>query len=289
MDDEYLASLPVVMGHEVTGVVDAVGNGVAAGAVGRRVAIETYYATCGTCHYCREGQQNLCGDRRSIGTHVNGGFAEYVVVPAVNAHDVHPSVSRYAGALYEPLSCVAHALCDQSVASPGDDAVVVGPGAMGLLAAQVLAAEGASVTVVGLATDRARLLVAEQLGFRAVEVSTLAGSSLTSDVVVDCSGATGGVATALRLARRGGRYVQVGLCGKAIPVDLDVVCLHELTVTSGFASTPRSWRRAEVLVSTGLVRLEPLLSDVVPLAQWDRAVAQTRAGDGVKFMLDPAR
>jgi L-iditol 2-dehydrogenase len=159
---------------------------------------------------------------------------------------------------------------------------------MGLLAAQVLAAEGAAVTVVGLATDRARLLVAEQLGFPVLEVSTLADTSLISDVVVDCSGAADGVATALRLARRGGRYVQVGLCGKPIPVDLDVVCLHELTITSGFASTPRSWRRAEVLVSAGLVRLEPLLSDVVPLANWDRAVARTRAGDGVKFMLEPA-
>ena len=107
MDDEYAVSMPVVMGHEVTGIVDAVGAGVASGWVGRRVAIETYFSTCEACYYCREGQRNLCAGRQSIGTHVNGGFAEYVIVPAVNAHEVHQSVSRFAGGLYEPLSCVA--------------------------------------------------------------------------------------------------------------------------------------------------------------------------------------
>jgi L-iditol 2-dehydrogenase len=150
------------------------------------------------------------------------------------------------------------------------------------------AAEGASVTVAGLATDRARLLTAEQLGFRALEVPALGEVSPRADVVVDCSGAAAGVATALRWARRGGRYVQIGLCGKAVPVDLDLVCLHELIVTSGFASTPRSWRRAEMLVAAGLVRLGPLVSDVLPLSNWDKAVSRARAGDGVKLMLEPS-
>jgi L-iditol 2-dehydrogenase len=288
MDDEYAVSMPVVMGHEVTGVVDELGAGVASSWVGRRVAVETYFSTCEACFYCREGQRNLCAGRQSIGTHVNGGFAEYVVVPAVNAHEVHQSVSRFAGGLYEPLSCVSHALCDPSVASPGDQAVVFGPGAMGLLAAQVLAAQGANVTVVGLASDRARLVVAEDLGLRTVEEPASPELSSTFDVVVDCSGSASGVAAGLRTARRGGRYVQIGLCGKVVPLDLDSICLHELVVSSGFASTPRSWRRAERLVGSGLVRLEPLVSGVVGLSQWDEAVARARAADGVKFMLAPA-
>jgi len=212
-DDEYPVSLPVVVGHEVTGVVDAVGDAVAAENIGRRVSIETYYATCGSCQYCREGQQNLCADRRSIGTHVNGGFAEYVVVPAINAHDVHPSVGAMQGRSTSPVVRRARSL--RSIrASPGDNAVVVGPGAMGLLAAQVLAAEGASVTVAGLATDRARLLTAEQLGFRALEVPALGEVSPRADVVVDCSGAAAGVATALRWARRGGGMFRSGCAGK---------------------------------------------------------------------------
>jgi L-iditol 2-dehydrogenase len=72
-----------------------------------------------------------------------------------------------------------------------------------------------------------------------------------------------------------------------VPVDIDLICLHELIVSSGFASTPRSWRRAEALVAGGSVRLDPLVSSVIPLADWEKAVAATRAGDGVKFVLTP--
>jgi L-iditol 2-dehydrogenase len=287
IDDEYLSVPPVVMGHEVTGVIDAVGEGVGSEAVGRRVSLETYYVTCGSCSYCRSGSINLCADRRSIGSHVDGGFAEYVVVPLTNAHDVAPSVSDPAGALYEPLACVAHALCDPAVASPGDTALVVGPGAMGLLAAQVLAAQGAAVTVVGTARDALRLVAAESLGLTAAETGDLVLPGVGFDVVADCSGAAAGIDTALRAARKGGRYVQIGLCGKRVPVDVDLICLHELTISSGFASTPRSWRRAEALVSSGRVRLDPLVSSVIPLAEWERAVADTRAGEGVKFVLAP--
>jgi L-iditol 2-dehydrogenase len=287
IDDEYLSVPPVVMGHEVTGVIDAVGEDVGSEAIGRRVALETYFVTCTRCSYCRSGAPNLCDERRSIGSHVDGGFAEHVVVPLANAHDVAPSVSDPAGALYEPLACVSHALCDPAVASPGDTALVVGPGAMGLLAAQVLAAEGAAVTVVGTAGDAVRLAAADSLGLAAVVAGDLAVPGAGFDVVVDCSGAAEGIDTALRAARKGGRYVQVGLCGKRVPVDIDLICLHELIVSSGFASTPRSWRRAEALVARGSVRLDPLVSSVIPLADWEKAVAATRAGDGVKFVLTP--
>jgi L-iditol 2-dehydrogenase len=87
--------------------------------------------------------------------------------------------------------------------------------------------------------------------------------------------------------RRGGRYVQIGLAGKPVELPFDLVCFHELTVTSGFASTPMSWRTALELVAERRVALEPLLSEVVPLAEWERAFAATRAGDGIKFVLDP--
>ena len=106
----------------------------------RRVAPETYFFTCETCAACRAGRRNLCLSRRSIGSHVNGGFAPWVLVPATNVHEVHPSVGEHAGALYEPLACVTQCLCDPAVASPGDRALVVGPGAMGNLCAQVLRA-----------------------------------------------------------------------------------------------------------------------------------------------------
>jgi L-iditol 2-dehydrogenase len=95
------------------------------------------------------------------------------------------------------------------------------------------------------------------------------------------------MAHGLEAARRGARYVQIGLAGKPVTVPFDLVCFHELTVTSGFASTPTSWRKALELVTERRVELEPLLTDVVPLREWERAFSATRAAEGIKFVLDP--
>jgi L-iditol 2-dehydrogenase len=81
--------------------------------------------------------------------------------------------------------------------------------------------------------------------------------------------------------------VQIGLAGRPVTVPLDLVCFKELTVTSGNASTPASWKRALALVEARSVELEPLLSEVVPLAEWERAFAATRAAAGIKYVLAP--
>ena len=87
--------------------------------------------------------------------------------------------------------------------------------------------------------------------------------------------------------RRGGHYVQVGLAGRPITFDIDLICLRELRVTSGFAHTPRSWRRVEQLVADGHVVLDPLVSDVLPLSAWQTAFERTRRADGLKLMHRP--
>jgi L-iditol 2-dehydrogenase len=81
--------------------------------------------------------------------------------------------------------------------------------------------------------------------------------------------------------------VQIGLAGKDVTVPFDLICFHELTVTSGFASTPTSWNRALELVESRAVALEPLLSEVVPLGEWERAFTATRSGKGIKYVLAP--
>ena len=111
---------------------------------------------------------------------------------------------------------------------------------------------------------------------------------LGADVVVECSGSAGGAATCLEQVRRGGRYVQVGVFGKRVTVPLDRVFQTECVVTSGFASTPRSWRRALALIERRAVDLVPLVSEIVPLASWERVFADLRAGRGIKVVFDPA-
>jgi L-iditol 2-dehydrogenase len=284
---EYPSVPPVTMGHEVGGVVRAIGDGVDPGWVGARVAVETYFSTCGVCEFCRQGRINLCLQRRSIGTHVDGGFAPLLLVPAANLHRVPDWLPDEALALCEPLACVCHSLCDPPLISPGDDVLVVGPGTMGLLAAQVARAAGADVTVVGAAGDRVRLDAAHRLGMSVQTAGEDLPVAAGYDVVIECSGNAAGVASAVRAARRAGRYVQIGLCGRPVPFDLDEICYRELTVSSGFASTPPSWRRALRLLERRRVEVAALVSAVAPLGHWKEVFTRTRAGDGIKFVFDP--
>jgi L-iditol 2-dehydrogenase len=281
---EYPVDTPVTMGHEVAGEVSELGAGVAADWLGRRVACETFYSVCEECPACRAGRPNLCPRRRSIGSHVDGGFAPTLLVPARNLHRVPDFLSGAAATLLEPLACVCQALLDPVRISPGDRVLVTGPGAMGLLAAQVARLHGAEVTLTGLARDAARLAVADRLGVR-----THAGmpSATDFDVTIESSGSQSALEVCLDRARRGGQHIQLGIFGQPVTATLDMVLFKELTVTSGFASTPRSWQRACGLAADSAVALEPLVSEVVPLADWRRAFDAVRTGSGLKFVIDP--
>ena len=280
---EYDCATPVTMGHEVCGTVAEAGEGVDGAWLGARVAVETIFSTCGECPRCRAGKLSVCERRRSIGTHVDGALAPRLVLPAHNLHRVPDALPDEAAALSEPLACVCNSLLDPSAVRPGDDVLVTGPGAIGLIAAQVARVCGGRVTVRGTERDVARLALAAELGFE----TSAGGAPPEADVVVECSGAGPGIADALRAARPRGRIVQMGLRGADVTIPYDLICFHELTVTAGFASNPSSWQRAMALLDAGAVRLAPLVSEVVPLRDWRRAFEASRAGDGVKFVLDP--
>jgi L-iditol 2-dehydrogenase len=284
-DGEYASRPPVTMGHEVTGLVADVGDGVDESWRGARIVTETYFSTCGQCRWCRDGRINLCPERRSIGSFVDGGFAPRLLVPVRNLHRIPDWLDGREAAMVEPLACCCHSLLDPDRIAQGDTVLVVGPGPIGLLAAQVARAVGAEVHVRGTPRDAARLEVAAALGF--ATSTTEDGDIGAFDVAVECSGHESGMTFALESVRRGGRYVQIGLAGKHVSVPLDLVCFGELTVTSGNASTPASWNRALGLVGDCRVDLGPLLSEAVPLAEWERAFAATRSGAGIKFVLVP--
>ena len=283
-DGEFRSWPPVTMGHEVCGAVTDVGEGVNTEWKGARVVTETYFSTCGVCAHCRGGRTNLCLDRRSIGSAVDGGFAPYVLVPERNVHQVPDRLTSAAASLAEPLACVCNCLRDQELIGRDDCVLVVGPGPVGLLAAQVAAARGGRVHVRGTAGDAVRLAKAAELGF---ETSVVGEEAPTADVVIECSGSAAGIAFGIEKSRRGGRFVQIGLAGKPVSIPFDELCYRELTVTSGNAATPESWEGALALIEAEEIELESLVTAVVPLEEWARAFAATRAGDGIKYVLDP--
>lgn len=289
--DEFRSAPPVTMGHEVCGVVAEIGAHVPGDWLGARVASETYFSTCMRCEWCRDGRVNLCPERRSIGSFVDGAFAPRLIVPAQSLHRVPEALDDLEASLAEPLACVCHCLLDPPKVTIGDEVLVTGPGPIGLLAAQVARALGGSVVVAGLPTDAVRLAAASELGFEtetdAEALQARYERRRGADAVIECSGSAGGATTCLDTVRRGGRYVQVGVFGKPVAVPLDRVFETETIVTSGFASTPRSWRRAMEMLAGGRIELAPLISDVVPLGSWESAFQRLRAGDGIKILFDP--
>jgi L-iditol 2-dehydrogenase len=281
---EYQTVPPAIMGHEVAGRILAVGLGVPDGLVGQRAATETY-TSCGACRHCRSGHPNMCGSRHSIGTHVNGGFAERIVLPAAGLHVLPDHVPDHAAPLSEPLACVCLSILGARAVQPSDEVLVVGPGTIGLVAALVARIAGASVRICGTDRDAPRLALAESMGIPAFVAGE--GTPPDPDVVVECSGADGGVTYALERVRRGGHVVQMGLSGRLMRVPFDLVCMKELCVTAGFASTPASWLSTMRLLESGRIDLRPLVTQVYPLAGWQTVFERSAAADGVKFVFDP--
>lgn len=293
---EFRSWPPVVLGHEVSGRVMGLGEGVTTVREGAHVTTETYFSTCGFCRFCREGRINLCPQRRSIGSAVDGGFTSLLVVPACNVHPLPDALSFRAGALVEPLACVVHGVLDGARLAPRDLAVVAGPGAIGLLTLQVLKADGARVVMLGMAADAHRLDLARRLGAEAtfmvdcedahaaVEERT---DGLGADSVYECSGAGPAAQQLLGLVRRGGRYTQIGLFGKPIAWDLDQICYKELAVTGSNASVPTAWSKALDLLASGLVQVEPLISGLYPLADWREAFDTVERRSAMKTLLTP--
>lgn len=293
--DEFKTTPPVIMGHEVAGVVVEVGEGVETCRPGDRVTSETYFYVCGQCQFCREGFINLCPNRRSIGSRANGAFTRYLLVPRQNIHHLPDNVDEQTGALTEPLACCVRAL-ELTRVEPGETVVISGPGAIGMLMMQVVKAAGAKVIVLGTHADEARLETATRLEADVV-LNVQASDTLTiiremtgglgADVVFECSGAAPSAQHCLDLVRRQGRYAQVGLFGKPITWDLEQVCYKELKVSGSNATVPSAWRKAVALLAGGQVQAGSLISDVLPISEWQHAFNLFEQRQGHKIILTP--
>ncbi|GAB3566528.1 NAD(P)-dependent alcohol dehydrogenase [Spelaeicoccus albus] len=227
---------PLVLGHEASGRVVALGDGVRSLAVGDRVALEPG-VPCGACRECRSGRYNLCPDVRFFATPpIDGTFAEFVTLPADFAHRVPDSLSDVEAALIEPLS-VGLWSNQKADVGPGDTVLVTGAGPIGLLALQVAKARGAASVVVTDVVDT-RLDVASELGADdVVNVRTSEANlaDLAPSVLIECSGVPSSVAAGLRALRPAGRAVLVGMSADP-DVSIPVATLQnrELTLTGTF-------------------------------------------------------
>lgn len=294
--DEYPANPPVILGHEFSGVVADRAPDVASIRPGQRVTCLPYFSTCDVCEYCRTGQWNLCAGRKSAGSGTHGAFARYVLMPERSVRVLPDDVDFVGGAMSEPLACCTHAVLEKACIKAGDLVVVLGPGSIGLLAAQVAAACGGVVVVVGTRGDEARLALARELGARhTVDVDAESAADLVkeltsgrgADVVLECSGSAAAARLGCELVKRRGRYVQIGLFGRRIELDWDLMVAREVDVANSFASTWQSWEYAMRLLRQGTVRTRPLVTEVLPLERWEEGFARFRTRQGIKVALSP--
>lgn len=299
LHDEFKNYPPVILGHEFSAEIARTGEGVSGWKAGERVVSELHKKACGLCHLCRTGKAHICPKKRSMGSGTDGAFTKYVKVPAWLLHRIPKGVSYELAAVTEPLAICVHGVLEEAGVEPEDFVVVLGPGPIGLLAAQVAKAVGAAqVLITGTSKDeKIRLKAARKLGIEYiinVEKEDLIKrvQDLThghgADLVVEATGVPVAIGQAFEVVRRGGRISAIGLSKEeniAIPWNKGV--MKEIGIFCSFSSSYTSWERALSLVSRGEVNVEPLITHKFPLSQWKKAFEMVEKGKAIKILLIP--
>jgi L-iditol 2-dehydrogenase len=290
---------PIVMGHEASGVVEALGAQVEGLREGDRVTFDSTIS-CGECFFCRRGEVNLCDNRQVIGVSCgdyrrDGAFAEYIAVPRRIVYRLPDSLSFNDAAMVEAVSVALHAVRISPVQA-GDTAVVVGSGMIGLLVIQALKLAGCG-SVIAVDLDEDRLRTASTLGADAAmnsrecdvpaairELTGGRGADLAAEVV----GATEPLQTALGCLRKGGTAVLIGNLSPAVELPLQTIVTRQIRLLGSCASSGE-YPAAIDLLARRMIRVDPLITAVAPLQegpQWFERL-YNREPNAMKVILQP--
>lgn len=286
---------PVVLGHEFSGTVVEIGEDVKTVKVGDRVTSETTFETCGTCDYCKSKDYNLCTSRRGIGTQVNGSFAEYVLSREESVHVLPENVSFLEASLTEPLACCVHAALEKTSIDKEDVVLILGPGPIGLLLAQVVKSQGAQVILSGVTKDKDRLEFGKKLGVDVVvdslqedleKIVMKKTNGYGVNKAFDCSGAVPAVNQGLRLIKKKGEFVQVGLFANVENLlDQEAIIQREIKYIGCRSQKPSSWIKSLDLMKEKKVDTEALITKIVDLKEWRRGIEAAMEGSELKVVI----
>lgn len=284
------ATAPLVMGHEITGVVEVAAQH--GPPVGTRVAVEPLIC-CGHCWPCRHGAGHACRTLGLYGIDVPGSLAEYVALPASALIPVRDDVDELQVALVEPLAVAVHAV-SQSAMTGGETVMVFGAGPIGVLTALVARAAGAGRVLVSEPSP-ARLTVAASLGFQTVPTDgdpVAAVADLTegegADIVFDTAAHPSVASLLSKAARVKGTIVLVGIYKRPVEVDLQAIAFAEQHVVGVRVYTRANMERAVELIEADALGLGRLPVEVFPLEETPAAFALAMAATGVlKVLVSP--
>ncbi|OQB81357.1 MAG: D-arabitol-phosphate dehydrogenase [Planctomycetes bacterium ADurb.Bin126] len=290
-----------ILGHEFTGLIHTIGEGVSGFSPGERVVMATS-VSCGECYYCRRGWNNICSTVSPIGFTCNGGMAEYVVIPAQAIRVGHvvkvpTHVKSEHAALSEPLSCAVNSL-ENCTLQPEDFVVVSGGGPMGIMNAVVAREMGARAVVLA-EINPARLKVAEQFGFDLlvnpaeqdlVQLVRDRTGGLGADVAIVAAPAAQPQEEALKLVRRRGTvclFASLPADHCMITINSRTLHYNELRLVGTSDSTPKQVRKAVEIIAKGKLPADKLASHILPLDGIHEAFKLMASGEALRVVLKP--
>lgn len=261
---------PLVPGHEFSGVVAEVGSKVKTVKVGDRVTGDPN-DMCGECYFCKNGMQHFCKNNIGIGTTVDGGFAEYVIMREKQVYKVSDELSFIEAAMAEPISCCLHGI-DLCNIKAGDTVLVIGGGPIGMIMMQLAKNAGASKVIMSEPVEEKREQALKLGATKTIDPlhedveAVLAEYCENVNVVIECVGNVHTQADAVRFAGKGATIMYFGLAApeESFPIRPDDIFKKELHITSSYIN-PYSFERAIQILESGTVELESLITNVVPL------------------------
>ena len=272
MNGAFTVTPPLIPGHEMSGVVAAVGAGVKNVKVGDRVSADPN-DMCGACYFCNQGMEHFCTDNIGIGTTADGGFAEYVIARSKQVYKIADSLDFLSACMAEPISCCLHGI-DLCHIKDGDTVLVMGGGPIGIIMLQLARMAGATQVILSEPVEEKRRL-AEKLG------ATLTIDPVHEDAakilkekfenvncVIECVGNVHTQADAVRFAGMGATVMFFGLsgAGNTFPLDANEVFKKELHITSSFIN-PYTYSRAIKVLESGRLDVKSIITTVLPLEQ----------------------
>ncbi len=284
---------PIILGHEISGIVTELGPDAAGPSIGSRVLVPPVLP-CGACRFCRSGRENVCPRLRMVGNHLDGGFAEFLVAPARDLVALPEELPlAESSVIADALSTPFHAVVHRARIQPGEWVALVGCGGLGTGALQFATLAGAHVIAIDLNPERLerarRLGASVTLNPKEVDVAKEV-RKLTNggaDVAMEVVGSPATFSSAISTIRRGGRLCVVGYSDQSAPLPLGRLMFFEEEIVGSLGCRPVDFPAIIELVRRGRVRLDPMVTGRVPLDRLTEAVEDLRAGRGLRTLVIP--